>query len=321
MSKKVAEQLEIVSECIAKPSKKRLAKAEKAVVTLSELSRKKRTRDAAREALIEIVRTADLELAGSAMVYLLLGPDDADLVPLLRERLAINHSAAYLYLWGLLAVLGSEAYPDALQIARDPEQCPEMRASAVEHLDEITGVPFARDLHVRLMPEIREEHYHLDELAEWEANGFTVPPVEIPTGELAAIGIALPEDYSAFLLKHRRSDSYVHADVSWQLLAAAELCEPCNVDGEEYAAAQQLKGFARTFQECTGEEATVDAKGKTYAIERLADGVAIGSGDTGDTLYLDPADKNSVWIYHHDGGDVERVGKTFTTWRRKARRE
>ncbi len=133
--------MEIVRECIAKPSKKRFAKAKRAAVALSDLSEKKRTRDAAREALIEIVRTADLELAGSAMAYLvmvpLLGSDDKSLVPLMRERLAVNHSSAYAYLGGLLAVLGSEAYPEALQIARDPEQSPDMRASAVEYLDEM----------------------------------------------------------------------------------------------------------------------------------------------------------------------------------------
>jgi len=322
MSKKVAEQLEIVRECIAKPSKKRHTKAEEAVVEISALSEKKRTRDAAREALLEIVRTDDLELAGRAMAYSvpLLAPDDTDLIPLLRERLAINHPSDYAYMEGLLAILGSAVYPEALQIVRDLERCIGTRAAVVKSLDEISGVPFARDLFGRIIPKIRVEHYHLDELAEWEANGFTVPPIQLPTDELAVMGIALPKDYSAFLLKHRRSDSYQHGDVRWELLTAAELCEPCNVDGKEYAAVQQIKGFAQTFQECTGEKATVDSKGKPYAIERLEDGVVIGSSDSGDTLYLDPADKDSVWIYYHDGGNVEGVAKTFSSWQRKARR-
>lgn len=325
MSKKVAEQMQIVREYLAKATKRKYDKAHDAIVEISDLSEKKRTRDAAREALLETVRSEELNLAGSAMAYLtmvpLLSSDDADLVPFLRERLAIYHDSDYAYLEGLLAILGPAAYPEALQFVRDPKRSAGSRSTIVESLADITGIPFDRDLLGLTVPEIREEHYHLDELAAWEANGFTEPQIEIPVDDLAALGIELPDDYCEFLLKHRKGESYNYKGPSWWLLTAAELCEPCNIDGQEYPAVRQLKAYAETFQECTGEEETVDSKGKPYPVERLAAGVTIGSSDSGDTLYLDPADKNALWIYHHDGGDVERVAKTFSAWRKKAKRE
>jgi hypothetical protein len=47
--------------------------------------------------------------------------------------------------------------------------------------------------------------------------------------------------------------------------------------------------------------------------------MAIGTSDSGDVLYLDPAASHSVWIFHPDGGDVEQAAKTFTAWRKTAR--
>jgi hypothetical protein len=33
---------------------------------------------------------------------------------------------------------------------------------------------------------------------------------------------------------------------------------------------------------------------------------------------LDPADEYTVWQFHHDGGDVERISKTFKAWLKQA---
>jgi hypothetical protein len=63
-----------------------------------------------------------------------------------------------------------------------------------------------------------------------------------------------------------------------------------------------------------------DQKGKPYPLERLRQAIAIGEGDSGDVLFLDPLDNFSVWIFHHDGGDVRRVAADFRTWLAKAKK-
>ena len=92
-----------------------------------------------------------------------------------------------------------------------------------------------------------------------------------------------------------------------------------NVDGKKYSCIRMLVGFAKSLQEATGEDATVDQKDKPYTLSRLAKGWAIGTSDSGDVMYLDPADDCSVWVFHPDGGDVERIAKSFRAWRNKAR--
>ena len=53
--------------------------------------------------------------------------------------------------------------------------------------------------------------------------------------------------------------------------------------------------------------------GQPYALERLAAGLAIGDNN-GDVVFLDPADAHSVWLFHQDGADVERLADTFQEW-------
>ena len=81
-----------------------------------------------------------------------------------------------------------------------------------------------------------------------------------------------------------------------------------------------LRGYVEGLRDALEEDATEDARGKPYPLDRVAAGVAIGESNSGDVLYLDPADGHSCWIYHHGGGDVEKVGKSFATWKRKARK-
>jgi hypothetical protein len=83
-------------------------------------------------------------------------------------------------------------------------------------------------------------------------------------------------------------------------------------------AIRQLSVFAQTLEDVMEDGETEDHKGKAYPLSHLADGVAIGTNGNGDVLYLDPADQSAVWVFHPDGGDVERVSKTFKAWLRQA---
>lgn len=325
MSKDVLKRLEIVRRYLLKPTPTGRARAEDAVSEISELSDKKRTRAAAKEALLEIVRSADRELAGDAMFGLasLLEPDDDALIPFLRERMSAYNDDDVFYLQGLLAILGPAAFPDAVQLLKDSQRSMGSRCTVLEDLEALTDIPFARDIEGESIYDVREEQLHLDEVAAWEADGFaerTPEPFEANRKTLAEKGFLLPDDYAAFLETHSSRQQYEFDDQNWSLLTSRELREFVDIDEATYLAVGQLEGYADTMRQAMGEDATFDAKGKPYPFTRLASGIAIGTNESGDVLYLDPEDGYSVWIFSHDGGDVERVAKTFTTWKKKSRK-
>jgi hypothetical protein len=70
-----------------------------------------------------------------------------------------------------------------------------------------------------------------------------------------------------------------------------------------------VEGFANSIREFQGDE-TEDQDGEPYSLDRLAAGLAIGDNN-GDVVFLDPEDAYSVWIWHHDGSDVERLADSF----------
>lgn len=78
----------------------------------------------------------------------------------------------------------------------------------------------------------------------------------------------------------------------------------------------QLQAYANSVGEYVGKE-TEDQDGEPYALEQLAAGLAIGDNN-GDVIFLDPADAYSVWLFHHDGTDVERLADTFQEWLERA---
>jgi len=61
-----------------------------------------------------------------------------------------------------------------------------------------------------------------------------------------------------------------------------------------------------------GDE-TEDQDGEPYSLDRLAAGLAMGDNN-GDVVFLDPADDCSVWLWYHDGADVERLADSFEQW-------
>jgi hypothetical protein len=113
---------------------------------------------------------------------------------------------------------------------------------------------------------------------------------------------------------------YERDDCRWTLTPAAELLAKVEIDGKSVRNVQSLQRYAAAVKEAAEADATEDHKGRPYPFSRLAAGIAIGIDDSGDVLYLDPADKHSVWIFHHDGGDVELAASNFTAWLRKATR-
>ena len=74
----------------------------------------------------------------------------------------------------------------------------------------------------------------------------------------------------------------------------------------------QLSAYVSSIRKHIGDE-TEDQDGEPYSLDRLAAGLAIGDNN-GDVVFLEPTDEYSVWIWYHDGSDVERLADSFEQW-------
>ncbi len=123
----------------------------------------------------------------------------------------------------------------------------------------------------------------------------------------------LPAEYTAFLQSHAGDLPYEYDDVSWWFATSGALLDATNIDGTEYPYIHQLRGYTRAIAEFIEGDATVDEDENDFPFTRLEAGLTIATGD-GDVLFLDPSDDYSVWCFHHDGGDVEKLAESFGEW-------
>lgn len=298
-------------------------RASELIGEIAELGEKKKYRAEAVEALKAVVEHGPYAELALSRLSGLVGIEDLDYM---RSHLGDEgRFNAYSCMSAVMRLLGRDAYGEAVEMILDPAWGGSTRASVLSDLADDSGYPFEEMVGDYQYPDdITDEHLPLEELRAWRDAGFpeyVEPKIEIPTEELRKAGVTLPEDYIAFLLKHNGRDRLEFDDCAWSLLTALQLLEPRSVNGEEYPAIGQLRGYVAGMPEdFFPEGCTTDAKEKPYPLDRLAAGLVIGESEDGDVLYLDPANGNSVWIYRHDGGDVEKVGKSFTAWKRKARK-
>lgn len=320
MSRVIENRLKTVLALKKKPSGKAFNKAFDAVWDIGELGRQKKHRAQATAALKAIVEHG--VMASSAWINLsnFVTSDDEELV---RAHMR-DPDCAYECMSALIRLFGRDVYGEAVDMVCDGHRDGNTRLSILVNLSEHSGYPFdamvTEDVRA---DEVTGDDLPLDELQRWRDASFpkyVEPKIELPTRQLKKSGIALPDDYATFLLKHSGKDRLEFDDQTWDLATAARLFEPVDVDGKEYPRIRVLQGYVKGLRRSVEQGATEDAKGKPYPLDRLADGFAVGTSDSGDVLYLDPADGHSCWIYHHDGGDVEKVGKSFAAWKRKARK-
>ncbi len=323
MSKPIESRRKKLLAMRKKYSKAGWNKAYDLIAEIAELGARKKQRAEAIEALKAVVNHgpyADLALSGLSD---LIGRDDIDYMR--SHFVDENRSHGYYCMRALIRVFGREAYAEAVEMILDPKWGGDTRLSVLTDLSEHSKYPFEDMVAEYDYPDdVTDEHLPLEQLQAWRDAGFpryVEPKIEIPAKELKKARITLPEDYLQFLLKHHGRDRLEFDDCTWEMLTAAQLFQPTNINGKEYPAIHMLQGFVAGMpRDFFPEGATTDAKSKPYPLKRLATGIAIGQSEDGDVLYLDPAGGDSVWIYHHDGGDVKQVGKSFRVWKRKARK-
>jgi hypothetical protein len=123
----------------------------------------------------------------------------------------------------------------------------------------------------------------------------------------------LPAAYLAFLEQHDGDSYYLFNDIDgWRFYTTEELAEVIRINRDKVLAIYQLTAFVSSIRKHIGDE-TEDQDGEPYSLDRLAAGLAIGDNN-GDVVFLDPTDEYSVWIWYHDGSDVERLADSFERW-------
>jgi hypothetical protein len=317
MSKTVDKLVSSVVNCTQNSSDKVFTKRLDQLRELGKLGKKKANRGAVLDGFETVARESSVPvLASLAVIHMadLLTPGDTDRVPFLKKALADENLAEGAAL-SLVKVLGADAYPDLVKVICNTKRELVTRHCALEALCEHSGQPFMDGIPIYL-DEVKPSHIPVKEVRAWSKAGYPKyvrPVVKLPDKQLATAGIKLPEAYREFLLEYHKGGEWENED-TWQLMPASELFQKIDVDGTKVPAIQSLKAYARTLRDVLDGGVTEDHKGKPYPLDRLAAGVVIGTGGSGDILYLDPADDDAVWIFHPDGGDVERVTKTFKTW-------
>jgi len=126
-----------------------------------------------------------------------------------------------------------------------------------------------------------------------------------------ANGLTLPESYLQFIREQDGETSRQHGGREWRLKSASQLNETVKVGGagnKPFHSCVQL--FIKLHLEFTGADSVQSTAGPLKS-DRVFGGFAFAD-DNADYLYLDPFDDFSVWLFHHDGADVELVARTFT---------
>lgn len=128
---------------------------------------------------------------------------------------------------------------------------------------------------------------------------------------LAREKVVLPPAYLDHLNsgKSRADVAIVRDEDHFTLYSLDALCQNVDVDGTRYLAVRQLAGFAQALAQAAG---TGSRQAAPFSPAELAACLAIGE-ENSRILFIDSRDNDTLWIYHADGGDVERTGLTVTS--------
>ncbi|MEI7486464.1 MAG: hypothetical protein WCJ72_03480 [Chryseobacterium sp.] len=155
---------------------------------------------------------------------------------------------------------------------------------------------------------------------QWKADEFgysnpnsIIKKNEKTTKQLAAIlnkaKVEIPLIYFEYLISDEFEPqvSIFTDEEDFTLFNLNELCEKINIDGKFYLTINQLKGFTAELFEMVGESLQ---KSQNISYTELSNCLVIGS-ENARILFIDTRDQNSLWIFHPDGGDIEKTALTL----------
>lgn len=155
---------------------------------------------------------------------------------------------------------------------------------------------------------------------QWKADefGYSNPNIVVKKNEkttkqltamLKKAKIEIPLSYFEYLISNKFEPqiSIFPDEEDFTLFTLNELCEKINIDGKSYLTINQLKGFTDPLLEIMGESSQ---KSQEIQYKELTDCLAIGFESTR-ILLIDHRDQNSLWVFHPDGGDIEKTDVTL----------
>ena len=159
----------------------------------------------------------------------------------------------------------------------------------------------------------------LFDTVEWKTTNFgyddpTEKEVEKEsknTQELIAIlektKIEIPILYFNYLISNKFKSEVIifKGQDKFRLYNLEELCETVNIDGNFCLRILELKGYAKSLEEIFMEENTEE-----FSLSELSKCLSIGC-ENESILFIDYRDKNSLWIFNPDGGDIEPTKMTL----------
>ena len=132
------------------------------------------------------------------------------------------------------------------------------------------------------------------------------------------LGFSLPDCYAQFLEDYPDGS----AANEWKLKSCEELLQPNRVNGSKRPFHCVLSEHTEMMQEFCGKGSAtnLDLKfgapsGTPISFWQINKCIAIGDFN-GDYMYLDPMENMSVWIFFHDGCQVQRISGSFASWAR-----
>ena len=119
--------------------------------------------------------------------------------------------------------------------------------------------------------------------------------------------IEIPSLYFDYLTssKFKPAVTIFKGQDKFHLYNLEELCETANIDGTSCLRISELKGYAKSLEEIFGEENT-----EVFSLAELSNCLTLGYENEA-VLFLDDRDKNSLWIFYPDGGDIEPTKMTL----------
>ncbi|NDV97341.1 hypothetical protein D0T84_20915 [Dysgonomonas sp. 521] len=121
------------------------------------------------------------------------------------------------------------------------------------------------------------------------------------TSVLKKAKVEIPESYFNYLTSDKFNSELevFKGQGKFHLYNLDELCEEVNIDGNSYLRIESLKGYAKSLEDIFEEEYTDE-----FSLSELSVCLTLGFENT-QVLFLDGKDKNTIWIFHPDGGDIE----------------
>lgn len=134
-----------------------------------------------------------------------------------------------------------------------------------------------------------------------------IKPVKELLTSLEKSNIEIPHAYLDYLAdeKFNSEISIFQGQNKFHLYKLEELCETININGISCLRITELEAYARSLNEIFGEK-----NSEEFPFSELSNCLTIGY-ENESVLFLDHRDKNSLWIFYPDGGDIKPTKMTL----------